>query len=252
MAAVWADDAVLDELVTVPWGRVPGRAAVWGYIREALVHGWDLAGRHRAGPRKPIPSPPRRRWRRRKRVMPAEPRGRADPVRRAGRPATGGRTQPSSWPTGAVTPAREPAEGRPQVLGRCRCSCTGSSRRARDGGGGIRTGSTSGTCRSRRRTARPSRTPTNTATATHTASVTTIQAIQPHTSVLLGRTSAHDRPTRLACTPIISGDCLYTLHRVCWSRAGRRHRRSDRHTLSARSVAGGPRSLSTVSRETTE
>jgi len=43
MAAVWADDAVLDELVTVPWGRVPGRAAVWGYIREALVHGWDLA-----------------------------------------------------------------------------------------------------------------------------------------------------------------------------------------------------------------
>ena len=43
MAAVWADDSVLDAVVTVPWGRVPGRAAVWGYIREALVHGWDLA-----------------------------------------------------------------------------------------------------------------------------------------------------------------------------------------------------------------
>jgi uncharacterized protein (TIGR03086 family) len=43
MAAIWADDSVLDVLVTVPWGRVPGRAAVWGYVREALVHGWDLA-----------------------------------------------------------------------------------------------------------------------------------------------------------------------------------------------------------------
>jgi uncharacterized protein (TIGR03086 family) len=42
-AAVWADDARLDALVAVPWGRVPGRAAVRGYIREALVHGWDLA-----------------------------------------------------------------------------------------------------------------------------------------------------------------------------------------------------------------
>jgi uncharacterized protein (TIGR03086 family) len=43
MAAVWADDARLDAPVTVPWGRVPGRAAVWGYAREVLVHGWDLA-----------------------------------------------------------------------------------------------------------------------------------------------------------------------------------------------------------------
>ena len=43
MAAVWADDARLDALVTVPWGQVPGRGAVWGYVREALVHGWDLA-----------------------------------------------------------------------------------------------------------------------------------------------------------------------------------------------------------------
>jgi len=42
-AAVWADDARLDALVTVPWGRVLGRAAMRGYIREALVHGWDLA-----------------------------------------------------------------------------------------------------------------------------------------------------------------------------------------------------------------
>lgn len=42
-AAVWAEDARLDALVTVPWGQVPGRAALFGYLREALVHGWDLA-----------------------------------------------------------------------------------------------------------------------------------------------------------------------------------------------------------------
>jgi uncharacterized protein (TIGR03086 family) len=41
--AVWADDALLDRPSTVPWGRVPGRGAVWGYLNEALVHGWDLA-----------------------------------------------------------------------------------------------------------------------------------------------------------------------------------------------------------------
>jgi uncharacterized protein (TIGR03086 family) len=43
MWPVWADDARLDAPVTVPWGTVPGRAALWGYLREALVHGWDLA-----------------------------------------------------------------------------------------------------------------------------------------------------------------------------------------------------------------
>jgi uncharacterized protein (TIGR03086 family) len=39
----WADDVKLDELVAVPWGKVPGRAALAGYIQEILVHGWDLA-----------------------------------------------------------------------------------------------------------------------------------------------------------------------------------------------------------------
>ncbi len=46
MWSVWqgsAGDAILDRLVTVPWGTVPGRAAMWGYLNEALVHGWDLA-----------------------------------------------------------------------------------------------------------------------------------------------------------------------------------------------------------------
>jgi len=41
--AAWSDDAVLDRAAIVPWGRVPGRQAIWGYLNEALVHGWDLA-----------------------------------------------------------------------------------------------------------------------------------------------------------------------------------------------------------------
>jgi uncharacterized protein (TIGR03086 family) len=43
MLTVWSDDALLDREVAVPWGRAPGRDAVWGYVNEALVHGWDLA-----------------------------------------------------------------------------------------------------------------------------------------------------------------------------------------------------------------
>ncbi|MCO1655053.1 TIGR03086 family metal-binding protein [Pseudonocardia humida] len=39
----WSDDAKMDAAVTVPWGTVPGRGAVWGYVNETLVHGWDLA-----------------------------------------------------------------------------------------------------------------------------------------------------------------------------------------------------------------
>ena len=39
----WADDARLDALVEVPWGKVPGRIAVSGYVQEILTHGWDLA-----------------------------------------------------------------------------------------------------------------------------------------------------------------------------------------------------------------
>lgn len=39
----WADDTLLDKSVTVPCGQAPGREALWCYIGEALVHGWDLA-----------------------------------------------------------------------------------------------------------------------------------------------------------------------------------------------------------------
>ncbi len=41
--AAWADDAKLDALVEVPWGKIPGRFALGGYIQEILTHGWDLA-----------------------------------------------------------------------------------------------------------------------------------------------------------------------------------------------------------------
>ncbi|MFC4943438.1 TIGR03086 family metal-binding protein [Pseudonocardia sp. GCM10023141] len=41
--SIWGDDALLDRMMVLPWGTVPGRAAVWGYLNETLVHGWDLA-----------------------------------------------------------------------------------------------------------------------------------------------------------------------------------------------------------------
>lgn len=41
--AAWSDAALLDASVRVPWGVVTGRDALFGYLNEALVHGWDLA-----------------------------------------------------------------------------------------------------------------------------------------------------------------------------------------------------------------
>jgi uncharacterized protein (TIGR03086 family) len=43
VTAAWADDAKLDALVEVPFGKVPGRVAVSSYVQEVLTHGWDLA-----------------------------------------------------------------------------------------------------------------------------------------------------------------------------------------------------------------
>jgi uncharacterized protein (TIGR03086 family) len=43
LAQVWSDDAVLDRLVTLPFGTMPGRAAAAAYTQELTVHGWDLA-----------------------------------------------------------------------------------------------------------------------------------------------------------------------------------------------------------------
>jgi len=42
-AAAWADDATLDALVEVPWGKIPGRFALAGCVQEILMHGWHLA-----------------------------------------------------------------------------------------------------------------------------------------------------------------------------------------------------------------
>ncbi|MFJ1701999.1 TIGR03086 family metal-binding protein [Kitasatospora sp. NPDC088346] len=42
-AAAWADDAVLDRLSWVPWGQLPGRFALGGYVMEAVTHTWDIA-----------------------------------------------------------------------------------------------------------------------------------------------------------------------------------------------------------------
>lgn len=41
--ASWVEPSVLDRLVTAPWGTVPARAAVAGWVKEPLVHGWDIA-----------------------------------------------------------------------------------------------------------------------------------------------------------------------------------------------------------------
>ncbi|WP_406731003.1 TIGR03086 family metal-binding protein [Streptomyces sp. NBC_01794] len=41
--AAWADDTKLTREVTVPWGTVPGAAAVGGYVMETLTHTWDLS-----------------------------------------------------------------------------------------------------------------------------------------------------------------------------------------------------------------
>jgi len=39
----WADDARLDALVQVPWGKAPGRIALSGYLMEGVTHTWDLS-----------------------------------------------------------------------------------------------------------------------------------------------------------------------------------------------------------------
>src|SRR5260370_15589804 len=55
--AAWSDDATLDALVEAPWGKVPGRIALSGYVQEILTHGWDLA-RATGQPAELDPQPP--------------------------------------------------------------------------------------------------------------------------------------------------------------------------------------------------
>ncbi|MFE6870373.1 TIGR03086 family metal-binding protein [Kitasatospora sp. NPDC057692] len=43
VTAAWADDAKLDRPTSAPWGEVPGRNAVGGYVLETVTHSWDIA-----------------------------------------------------------------------------------------------------------------------------------------------------------------------------------------------------------------
>ena len=64
----------LDALIEVPWGKVPGRIAVCGYVQEILTHGWDLA---RATGQATELDPELAVWvlAIARRILPAEPRG---------------------------------------------------------------------------------------------------------------------------------------------------------------------------------
>ncbi|MFF0788785.1 TIGR03086 family metal-binding protein [Streptomyces spiralis] len=39
----WASDERMSTPVRVPWGEVPGHAALSGYVMEIVTHTWDLA-----------------------------------------------------------------------------------------------------------------------------------------------------------------------------------------------------------------
>lgn len=39
----WADDAVLGQMIEVPWGQFPGAVVIGVYAGETIVHAWDLA-----------------------------------------------------------------------------------------------------------------------------------------------------------------------------------------------------------------
>jgi uncharacterized protein (TIGR03086 family) len=41
--AAWAGDDRMAAPVRVPWGEVPGRAALSGYVMELVTHTWDLS-----------------------------------------------------------------------------------------------------------------------------------------------------------------------------------------------------------------
>jgi uncharacterized protein (TIGR03086 family) len=43
LADVWADDAVLEAVLRLPFGTLPGRAALATWVGEVTTHTWDLA-----------------------------------------------------------------------------------------------------------------------------------------------------------------------------------------------------------------
>jgi uncharacterized protein (TIGR03086 family) len=70
----WADDARLDAPVRVPWGEVPGRGALAGYVQEVVTHGWDLA-KATGQPTELDPEPAEFALAFARRALPPEPRG---------------------------------------------------------------------------------------------------------------------------------------------------------------------------------
>ncbi len=42
-SAAWADDATLDQMVSLPWATLPARVLVAIYLSEITTHTWDLA-----------------------------------------------------------------------------------------------------------------------------------------------------------------------------------------------------------------
>ena len=43
LRSAWADGAVLDRVLRLPCGEVPGRVAALAYVQELTTHAWDLA-----------------------------------------------------------------------------------------------------------------------------------------------------------------------------------------------------------------
>jgi uncharacterized protein (TIGR03086 family) len=43
LAEVWSQDAVLERMLSLPFGTLPGAAAAVAYTQELTVHAWDLA-----------------------------------------------------------------------------------------------------------------------------------------------------------------------------------------------------------------
>lgn len=43
VARAWADDAVLERTITLPWAEAPGAGILAMYVSEVVVHTWDLA-----------------------------------------------------------------------------------------------------------------------------------------------------------------------------------------------------------------